>query len=159
MVWPMRKNILWVDGLGGLFVGILMLGVMLLAGAWLSDIYRLPLDLLWIMTAANLAYGAYSTTLASRSRRPMLLILLLVVANAAWTVVCFRWASLHWQAASWFALVHLVGEGLWVGGLAVLELRWRKDLVGATSAAAASARSLRHACSGPTTWPRRSRRR
>ena len=91
----MRKNILWVDGLGGLAVGILMLGVMLLAGDWLSKVYGLPLRLLWIMTAANAGYGIYSTTLASRSRRTMALILLLVVANAAWMVVCFRWAHLH----------------------------------------------------------------
>lgn len=125
----MTKRILWVDGLGGLVVGVLMLVVMLLAGSWLSDTYGLPLGLLWTMTAANLAYGTYSTTLASRSRRPMALILLLVVANATWTVVCFRWTYLHWQASSWIAQAHLVGEGLWVGGLAWLEFRWRRDLV------------------------------
>lgn len=125
----MNKEILWVDGLGGLVVGILMLGVMLVAGRWLSATYGLPFDLLCIMTAANLAYGTYSTILASRGRRPMALILLLVVANTTWTVVCFRWAFLHWQNARWFALAHLMGEGLWVGGLAILEFRWRKDLL------------------------------
>lgn len=138
----MREKILWVDGLGGLAVGVLMLAMMLSAGGWLSGIYRLPLDLLWIMTAANLIYGTYSTTLAFRARRPMTLILLLVAANAAWAVVCFRWATLHWQTAHVLALVHLVAEGLWVGGLACVEWRWRRELTTACVSEATQSKDL-----------------
>ena len=62
-----QRKLLWVDGLGGASVGVLVL----LLGGWLSELYRLPRDLVFLMGWANLAYGTYSTTLASRPRRPM----------------------------------------------------------------------------------------
>lgn len=119
-----QRKLLWVDGLGGAAVGVLVL----LLGGWLSELYRLPRDLVFLMGWANLAYGTCSTTLASRSHRPMALIVLLVVANLTWAVLCFRWTALHHEAASVFGFLHLLGEGVYVGGLACLEWRWRESL-------------------------------
>lgn len=117
----LRRNLLWVDGLAGAAVGVVVLTV---SGS-LSEWYQLPRDLLFFTGLANLAYGSYSLSLARRSVRPMSLILLLVVANSLWVVVCAILVAVFGQTASFFGLAHLVGEGLFVGGLACLEWRWR----------------------------------
>ena len=119
-----RRQLLWVDGLGGAVAGVAMLTM----GGWLSEWYQLPRELLFLMGWVNLAYGSYSLSLAMRSKRPKPLILLLVVANLVWTVFCLRWAVVFSETASFLGLAHLVGEGLYVGGLACLEWRWRELL-------------------------------
>lgn len=121
----MRKKILWVDGLGGLIVGVLVLA----AGGWLSRLHRLPPEFLRLLAVVNLAYGTYSVSLASRQRRPRQMILLLAAANFFWMIMCLRWAWVYGDTASLFGMVHLLGEGFWVAGLAVLEYRWREDLL------------------------------
>jgi hypothetical protein len=124
----LRQKLLWVDCLGGLAVGVLVLAL----SGWLSDLYRLPLDLVRFMGWVNLGYGAYSLSLASRAVRPLPLIVLLAVANMGWAVFfCFRWAFDFWGTASVFGLLQLVGEGIFVGALGCLELRWRESLRGA----------------------------
>jgi hypothetical protein len=118
------RKLLWIDGLGGAVAGI----AVLLARNWLSQWYRLPLNLVFLIGAVNLAYGSYSLSLAVRARRPGILILLLVVANLTWAVCCLRWAALFAGTASWLGHAHLIIEGLYVGGLACLEWRWRELL-------------------------------
>jgi hypothetical protein len=86
------------------------------------------------MGGVNLAYAAYSFSLARRRRRPMPLIAILVMANLVWAGLCFRWAFVFAESASLLGLVHLVGEGLFVGGLALLEWRWRNLLLEAAPA-------------------------
>lgn len=120
----LRRKLLWVDGLAGAVAGV----AVLLLGGWLSKWYRLPQDFLFFIGLVNLAYGSYSLSLARRARRPKTLILLLVVANLTWAVLCFRWVVVFGETASLFGLAHLVGEGLFVGGLACLEWRWRELL-------------------------------
>lgn len=120
----LRPKLLWIDGLGATLAGV---AVLLLRG-WLVEWYRLSQDLLLLIGLANLAYALYSLSLASRARRPRALIVLLVVANLIWAVFCLRWAVLSHETASLFGLVHLVGEALYVGGLACLEWRWRELL-------------------------------
>ena len=120
----LRRNLLWIDGLGGVVVGV----AMFVLSGWLSEWYRLPRDFLLFMGAVNLAYGCYSLPLAKRSRRPMSLIMLLAVANLAWGVACLRWAVVFRDTASFFGLAHFVLEGLYVGGLGCLEWRWRELL-------------------------------
>ena len=107
---------------------------MLALAGWLSDWYQLPKELLLFMGWVNLAYASYSLSLASRPQRPMILIGLLVVANLAWAVACVRWAVVYAATASWLGLAHLVGEALFVGGLACLEWRWRASLQNASVA-------------------------
>lgn len=120
----MPRKLLWVDSLTGAIVGV----IVLLAITWLREWYRLPMNLLLLNGAANLTYACYSLSLAMRTRRPKVLILLLIVANLTWAVLCLRWAFVYAGTASLFGLAHLIGEALFVGGLASLEWRWREQL-------------------------------
>ena len=124
----MLRHLLWIDSGAGLGAGVVVLAL----SGWLSEVYGLPRALLLGMGAANLAYGTYSGTLARRARRPRGLLLLLVVANGAWAVLCVVLAVRLAHSASAFGLAHLAGEGLFVGGLAALEWRERERLQRAT---------------------------
>ena len=118
------RKLLWIDGLAGAVAGV----IVLLASSWLSRLYRLPLDMLLLMGVANLVYASYSLSLAMRSKRPKSCILLLVVANLAWAVICLRWAVIFAGTASVFGLAHLMGEAVFVVGLASIEWRSREQL-------------------------------
>lgn len=120
----MRRKILWIDGLGAASAG----AVVLLARGWLSEWYGLPLQFVTLIGVTNLAYSAYSLPLATWAGRPMALVLLLAVANLTWAALCLRWALVYAGSAGPLGLIHLVGEGLYVGGLACLEWRWRDEL-------------------------------
>ena len=119
-----RPKILWIDGLGAAVVGV----AVLLAGRWLEEWYRLPKDLLFFIGVVNVVYASYSLSLVVRAKRPKTLIVLLVVANLTWASICLGLAIVFSKTASPFGLIHLVGEALWVGGLACLEWRWRELL-------------------------------
>lgn len=121
----MKRDLLWIDSRAGLAVGI---GMFALSG-WLSPWFGLPRELLLIMGAANLAYGLYSGWLFTRPRRPMTAIVALVLANGAWALGCFVAAYHFAYTASVFGLAHLVGEGLIVGTLAVIEWKRRASLL------------------------------
>lgn len=119
------RDLLWVDCGAALLAGL----VLLLLSSWLSQLYALPHGFLMGMGVANLAYGTYSLSLARRARRPRSLLVLLVVANATWAALCGLAAVRLAGTASAFGLAHLVGEGLFVGGLAALEWRRRERLL------------------------------
>ena len=121
----MGRRLLWVDGVGAAAVG---LAVLVLAD-WLSELYRLPQEVVLFTGRVNLAYSCYSLPLAMKSRRTMTHLRILVVANFAWVPVCFGLAVAYGGEASFFGLDHLVAEGLYVGGLASLEWRARELLV------------------------------
>ncbi len=120
-----KSNLLWIDSLGGLTVGIAML---LLLG-WLTPLYKLPRGLILLIGAMNVLYGLYSLSLAVRGRRPKAFILLLIAANAVWALACVRWAAIYVREASILGFAHLSVEALFVGGLAVLEWKWREQLL------------------------------
>ncbi|MBL8962246.1 MAG: hypothetical protein JNJ98_20455 [Gemmatimonadetes bacterium] len=128
---PEPRSLLRIDSTAGLVVGVLVL----LLSPWLSRLFALPLGFLVFTGAANLAYGSFSGSLARRSVRPRRLITVLVVANAAWAVLCLVSALTFARSASGFGLLHLVGEALFVGGLAMLEWRHRELLLVAPAAA------------------------
>lgn len=119
------RKLLWIDSLGGLAVGVLMFALT----GWLTDWYQLPKNFLYLMGAANLAYGSYSFFLARRSTRPLVLIQLLALANLTWMVLCLWWTFHYRDTANVFGLAHLVIEGLYVGGLGCVEWRLRKQLL------------------------------
>ncbi len=119
-----RRKLLWVDGLAALLAG----GVVLMTSGWLSQWYRLPQQLLLVIGMVNLMYASYSISLAARSVRPIPLILLLVLANLAWAMVCLILTFNHHETATLYGLAHLVGEALFVSCLAALEWRWRELL-------------------------------
>jgi hypothetical protein len=113
------KKLLWIDCTAAALAGV----AMLLLADWLSRLYAVPREVVVGNAAVNLLYGAYSFSLAVRRQRPRALILLLIGANAGWGVVCLTGAAVAAAAAlaSPFGVAHLIGEGLFVGGLAVQE--------------------------------------
>jgi hypothetical protein len=124
----LARKLLWVDCGAALLAGAAVLSL----SGWLSRLYALPHELLVGMGAVNLAYGAFSFSLARRARRPRALIVLLVVANAVWAGLCGLAAVSLAGTASAFGLAHFVAEGLFVGGLAGLEWHQRERLLHAT---------------------------
>jgi hypothetical protein len=106
---------------------------MFVLSPWLSRLYGLPRAVLLFMGAANLLYASCSFSLARRAERPMSLIKLLVYANATWVLVCFGLAVRFREQATGFGLAHLIGEALFVGGLAALEWNQRHQLANATA--------------------------
>ncbi|MEL7059302.1 MAG: hypothetical protein AAGN46_04655 [Acidobacteriota bacterium] len=120
-----RRDLLWIDGIGGLAVGL----AMLLALPWLPQLFRLPPDLVRFIAIANLVYGVFSTTLARRARRPRAAVLFLIAANVLWGLACLRWAVLFFGTASFLGIAHMIAEGIYVGGLGLLEWRWRHELL------------------------------
>lgn len=121
----MIDRILWVDSLGGLVVG----GVVLALSEWLATLYGLPHGLMVLMGCANVAYGCYSGSLVLRKRRPRVWIVALVFANAAWAVVCVILIVRFAETAQPLGLVVLALEALFVGGLAAVEWRFRERLI------------------------------
>ncbi len=120
-----RRKLLLIDGMGALTVGVIVLPL----SPWLSEWYGLPWKFIVFMGVVNLVYASYSLPLALSRVRPMGLVALLVVANAAWTIACFGFAGFFWQTSGILGQVHLIGEGVYVGGLASLEWRYRRLLV------------------------------
>jgi hypothetical protein len=109
-----------VDWIGGAIGGVLVLSLR----GWLTGLYGLPDGLLVVIGLANVAYSGVSFTLAMSARGGRVPFLWAVAAaNMAWAVVCFVLAAVWAGEASPFGLAHLIGEGVFVGGLGVLE--WR----------------------------------
>lgn len=119
------KNLLWIDCTAAALAGV----TVLMLNGWLSRLHALPPGLLLFIGAVNVVYACYSFTLATRARRPKPLINLLVFLNLAWTAVCLGLAATFAESASPFGVGHLVGEAVFVGGLACLEWRWREQLL------------------------------
>ena len=120
----LRRKLLWIDGSGGLLVGIIVLALL----SWLTALHQLPRGVLAASGIANVAYGCYSLSLARRAIRPAAMISLLVAANLCWAVVCFTWTAMYFESATFLGLGHLTLEGLYVGALGCLEWHWRRDL-------------------------------
>ena len=120
----LRRYLLWVDGCAAGVAAVLLL----VLGPWLQVWYGLPAALLQLIAMVSLGYAAYSLNLARLSRRPAWALVLLVVANALWALLCMRWALLYGPTASLLGVLHLLVEALFVGTLALLEWRWRAHL-------------------------------
>lgn len=119
------KKILWIDCVGAFATGL----AMLFFSGWLSALYGLSAGFVIGHALVHLIYGAYSFSLAVRKRRPMSLLLLLVFGNAAWAVSCLVMAGSIFGDATVFAVAHFILEGIYVGGLAIIEWNWRKTLL------------------------------
>jgi hypothetical protein len=113
-----------VDCIGAALVGV---AVIALSGG-LSRLEGLPREVLLFTGVVNLLYGAYSFSLAIRAERPRWRIKLLVAANLAWAPVCAGLLIAFSATATPFAYLHLGGEAIYVGGLAVVEWRYRELL-------------------------------
>lgn len=118
------KSLLWVDCLGALVVGVLVFTL----SSWLSALYAMPEPFVIALGAANLTYGAFSLSLARRTVRPRAL-LLLSGANLAWAVFCVIASIILAAQASAYGLALLLLEGVYVGGLGLLEWRFLDALL------------------------------
>lgn len=118
------KNILWIDSLGGLFAGTLVLLLRELVADW----HHLPVMTVTFLAAANLVYGSYALTIALRKTRTAHAVAALAIANMCWPLVCTTLLCLNWSIVSWTAIAHLVGEGLYVGALGWIEWKMRNQI-------------------------------
>jgi hypothetical protein len=121
---PFLKNLLWIDCTGAAVAGV----VVIIFSGWLSQLEGLPQELLIFTGAVNVLYASYSFSLALRPKRPMGRIKLLVAVNLAWAPVCVGLLIAFSATATLFAYLHLVGEAVYVAGLAALEWRYRELL-------------------------------
>jgi len=119
------SSLLWIDCLGGLAVGVLVLAL----SPWLSRLYAMPESFVIALGSANLAYGAFSLSLARRAVRPRALLQLLIGANLAWAVFCVIASAIFAAQASAYGLALLLLEGAYVGGLGLLEWRFLDALL------------------------------
>lgn len=119
MEWmkALTKRLLWVDCLGGLFVGV----VVMFFCRQLSDWEQLPPSVVLLMGAANLGYGGYSLFVTTRKPRPLALVKILAMANMAWLVVCLIIFSMYRNEISAFGTLHVLGEGVYVAALGYAE--------------------------------------
>ena len=119
-----KQNILWLDCIGGLLVGVLILSFSNL----ISELDGLPLGIIRFVGFANLIYGSFSIWVTTRSPRKMILVKILALANIAWLVVCITIVATYWNDISWFGTIHKLVEGIYVSSLGVIEWRWLKSL-------------------------------
>lgn len=119
------RRLLWVDCTAAALAGVAVLAF----SGWLSGLHGLPEGLLIFIGGVNLVYASYSFSLARQAERPMRLIKLLVYANVGWALACLGIAAVVLERATVFGVGHLVGEALFVGGLAALEWSQRQELV------------------------------
>lgn len=108
------------DWIAGATAGVLVL----VLHQWLTALYQLPRTLLLFIGCANLAYACVSFTLDQRrqgERVPFLRAM--AVANMLWAIGCAIMAAVWAGRASLFGMGQLIGEGLFVGWLGLLE--WR----------------------------------
>ena len=119
------RRLLWVDCTAGAIVGVVVIAF----SEWLSRLEGLPREVLLFTGVVNMLYACYSFSLAVRVERTMPLIKLLVFANLAWVPVCLGLAMFFREQATPFGFAHLVGEAIFVGGLAVLEWNQRDQLL------------------------------
>ncbi|MGJ8725355.1 MAG: hypothetical protein ACSHYB_12425 [Roseibacillus sp.] len=117
-------RILWLDCLGGLLVGALVLLLLRPLSSWEG----LPISVVASMGLINLCYGGFSLYVTTRKFRPLRLVKTLAVANMSWLVVCGGIAFFFRQEISSLGMLHVVGEGIYVAALGVTEWRWRYQL-------------------------------
>jgi len=126
MASQQKQKILWVDCIGGLVVGV----IVIFACRLISRLDSLPLWIIVSFGIANLVYGSCSLFVTTRKPRPMRLIKILAIANMVWLVICIAIVASHWQQVSLFGVFHKLGEGAYVAILGVIEWKWREELSG-----------------------------
>lgn len=116
-------NVLHVDGSAGLAVGLVLFAL----AEWVSELYRLPLNIILFLASANILYGCYALALALSNQRSLMAIKVLSIANSVWVVICVAIVVLYVQTASPVGFLFIGGEALFVGVLAVYE--WKNRFV------------------------------
>jgi hypothetical protein len=123
-LWP--RQLPWLDAMAGLTVGVLVL----ILRDFLTGFYGLSPGVVTFIGAGNAGYALFGSTLGALRERPRALLYWLVFANFSWSAVCVLLAVEVWASASIFGLAHIIAEGLFVAGLALLEIRYRREILG-----------------------------
>jgi len=118
-------HILCIDWKGATIVGIVTVSL----HKWLSLFGGLPPAILVGIGLTNLSYAGFSFSLWIRPARSSRSIAALVVANLGWSVVCICLLLVHCNVVTSIAVLHLGGEAVYVGALAIMEWRHRMSLV------------------------------
>ena len=119
-----RGWILWIDCLGGLVVGVLVL----LFHPFLSQIEGLPKLTVVFMGVANLVYGSFSLFVTTGKRRSIAQVKMLALMNMAWLIVCLGIVYLWFDDITVIGIVLVVGEDSYVATLGFVEWKWRARL-------------------------------
>lgn len=117
-------NILHIDGIAGLSVGI----ILLIFHDWISITYNIPILIVFVFSAANVGYGIYASSLAFSQTRKVFSIALLAVANLLWGVVCLSVVLFYSKTLSLFGIVFICLEGVFVSTLAIYEWHNKSNL-------------------------------
>lgn len=94
-----------------------------LFGGWMAHWFDLPRALLTTLACVSFVYALYSGSLAWRGLRSRTLLTVLVVANAAYAVVCCSLVLRFWDVANGWGVTYLLVEAGFVAALAAVE--WR----------------------------------
>lgn len=114
----------WVDSLGGLTAGALVLLCQGLLVKW----HNLPSEVIALVGFANLGYGSFSLLIALRLTRTLRTVQVLAIANMIWGPVCVGILLWHLSSIQWPGVVQLLCEGTYVSGLGVIEWRLRQQI-------------------------------
>lgn len=120
------KNLLWVDCIGALLAGI----IVLILSQYLAIVYNLPIFLVIFIGLINILYGSFSFSLARKNQRSSYLIKLLSVGNLTWALFMVSVGTYSLNSSSIFGLIHIFGEGIYVGILGYIEWKNRSILMG-----------------------------
>ena len=115
--WISLDRLLWIDGLGALIVGILVL----LLRHPLSAIFNLPVWLLTLESGITLCYAVYSITLARQRPRHGWMIRALIIGNWAYALFCIALLILFFQRCSAWGVIYFLAEVLYISGLGWVE--------------------------------------
>ena len=116
---PALGPLLWFDCSAAALAGVTMLA---LAGP-LARLLELPTALFVCNGLVNLAYGGYSFSLARQRAPGRGWVKALVAANLTWAAVCLAIALYFGAGGNWLGAGYLLGEGIFVGALAMVEAR------------------------------------
>ena len=107
--------------MAGLVVG--GVGLALTGMGVLDEVLGLSQAVLFVVGGANILYGSFALSIVVSSPPKTSRIALLIGANLVWCAVCLLLLAHHADGASLLGRVYLLGEAVFVGGLAALE--WR----------------------------------
>ena len=116
------RSLLWFDCAAAAIAGMAMLA---LAGL-LASLFGLPRAVVVFIGLVNLAYGAFSYSLARQPSPARGRVRALVVANLVWVGVCVLTALFFAGPGSWPGASYMLAEGVFVGVLATVEARTLK---------------------------------
>jgi hypothetical protein len=120
------ERILWVDWMGAALVGV----TVVMIHPWLARLYSLPDSLILALGIVNLAYGSYSFTLCMFQQfRTKYGVYCLIFANVAWLFVCIGLCIAYSRHANLIGMAQLLGEGVYVAALGVVEWSVRDSLI------------------------------